>query len=328
MRLRAQVRRWLAASGLLPSKRRAPATWTEFCHVRLLGLIEQPRGLDKLEARRVVEACGFRCPRILRTFDSVAELDFDGLPDTFVLKPSSLAARRGVMVLQKALGGGRHRELFRRRYLTLNQIKDEQAEWQSLWSRREREPFKLIAEEWVVGENGPGQIPFDYKLYTIGHEVKFIAQYDRNVSPLAAAFFLNEFEPMEPSKYIVSTWKKISRGEPHVPDCWKDMIAAAKKISADLRTAFISVDAYATPDGPVIGELTVVPGGPYYGSMFGFTPEFDAELGRCWQEACRDLDLPLPEIAESTLASRKRPRLPHRLPSRAKSAPRAAQSPA
>ena len=297
--------------------KRAPASWTEYCHARLLGFVEQPR-FDKLETRRVVEACGYRCSTVLRVFDSAAELDFDGLPDAFVLKPSALAAKRGVMLLQRSVSGRQFRELFRRRYLTLDEIKAEQAAWQSLWSERGTGPCKLFAEEWVVGENGPGQIPFDYKLFTFAGTVKLIAQCDRNVKPAELAFFLDEFEPFDGTGRIVSTWRQMGRGVPYVPKCWQELIAAAKAISTYLRTGFISVDAYATPDGPVIGELTPVSGAAYYGKIFAFTLEFDAELGRCWEEANRTFGLPIPEIAESAFKVRKKPRMPRQLPGRKK----------
>ncbi|MGD9501109.1 MAG: ATP-grasp fold amidoligase family protein [Methyloceanibacter sp.] len=292
-------------------------SWSEFCHARLLGFVERPR-FDKLETRRVVEACGYRCSKVLRVFDRAAELDFDGLPDAFVLKPSTLAAKRGVMLLQRSVSGRQFRELFRRRYLTLDEIKAEQAAWQSLWGERGMGPCRLFAEEWVVGENGPGQIPFDYKLFTFGDTVKLIAQCDRNVVPAELAFFLDEFEPFDGTGRIVSSWKRMRRGVPHVPKCSEELIAAAKAISTYLRTGFISIDAYATPDGPVIGELTPVSGAAYYGQIFAFTPEFDAELGRCWREANRTFGLPIPEIAESDFNWRKRPRMPSRLPAGSK----------
>lgn len=300
--------------GASDEKKRAPANWTEFCQARFRNRLEQPR-FDKLGMRQVVEACGLRSPKILRVFNTAAELDFDGLPNAFVLKPINLASKRGVMVMHRAVKGRGFWELFRKRRLTLEAIKAEQAEWESLWYQRTEVPFLLVAEEWIAGENGQGRIPFDYKLYTFAGEVKFIIQLDRNVRPPAVAFFLNEFELFDYTGHVTSTWKHVSRGEPRIPACWREIVSAAKAISMHLRTAFISVDTYATAEGPVIGELTPVPGGPYYGRLFRFTPEFDAELGRYWEAANNKLGVMTPQLPERFFATKRKSRLPSRLPS-------------
>lgn len=300
--------------GASDEKKRAPANWTEYCHARFMGLLEQPR-FDKLGMRHVVEACGLRSPKILRVFNTAAELDFDGLPNAFVLKPINLASKRGVMVIRRAVDGRRFWERFRKRPLTLEAIKAEQAEWESLWYQRREGPFQLVAEEWIAGENGQGQIPFDYKLYTFAGAVKFIIQFDRNVTPPAVAFFLNEFELFDYTGHVTSTWKDISRGEPRIPIRWREIVSAAKEISTYLRTGFISVDTYATPEGPVIGELTPVPGGPYYGRLFRFTTEFDAELGRYWEATNKKLGVETPLLTESAFVTKKPPSMPSRLPS-------------
>jgi hypothetical protein len=56
-------------------------------------------------------------------------------------------------------------------------------------------------------------------------------------------------------------------------------------VTLKLKAAFISVDCYATPTGPVLGELTHTPGAPWYRNMFVFSDQFDQELGHAWKAA-------------------------------------------
>jgi hypothetical protein len=92
------------------------------------------------------------------------------------------------------------------------------------------------------------------------------------------------------------------------------MIAAASAISLKLRTGFVRVDMYATPDGPVIGELTKIPGAPYYARRWSFLPAFDEELGRAWAEANRRLNIEAPLIDDTVPLERKRTEVPLDLP--------------
>src|SRR5215207_4622582 len=45
-----------------------------------------------------------------------------------------------------------------------------------------------LAEEVVVGENGPGQTPYDYRFFTFGDQVRPVTQVNRNTSPTSAAY--------------------------------------------------------------------------------------------------------------------------------------------
>ena len=66
----------------------------------------------------------------------------------------------------------------------------------------------------------------------------------------------------------------------------------ARQVTLKLEAPFVSVDCFATPDGPMLGELTHTPGGPWYQGMYSFSPEFDLELGQAWRDALVRLGLP------------------------------------
>mgnify|MGYP001167134534 FL=1 len=64
-----------------------------------------------------------------------------------------------------------------------------------------------------------------------------------------------------------------------------EMLSIAARLSSLLKTPFISVDMYESTRGPVVGELTPAPGGPYYKKMYEFSQNYDIELGKAWERA-------------------------------------------
>lgn len=291
---------------------RIPITWTEHRHVVRGGKQRTGLKFDKTDVNRYAAASGLRAPAIFRTFDSPHSIRLGDLPGDFVLKPNELFGKRGVMLLKREENA--YFESLGRRSLTEKQIVDEQARWNRMRLRRGYRPLTYLAQERIYGEND-GDIPFDYKLYTFHGEVRFILQIDRNVSPPAAAFFIDEFETFEQSTRIESDWKLIVPGTPVVPACHREIVAAAKRLSIDLALPFVSIDTYATRDGPVIGEITPTPGAPYFGKMFRFTPAFDRDLGLAWTAAYRSLGLEPPLFDDDVKIEQARKRgLPSRLP--------------
>lgn len=153
-----------------------------------------------------------------------------------------------------------------------------------------------IVEEYIPGSKGRS-IPLDYKLYTVGGEVMFMLQVDRNTSPATMAFFGRDLRPLELGTEVYVPQIEALFGEHEPPENWADMEAAAKRIAAHLKTPFISVDLYTTGDEVILGELTTIPGAPYYGgTMFRFMPSFDRQLGEAWAAANCALGIPIPRI--------------------------------
>lgn len=246
----------------------------------------------------VANAIGARIPTIYREHSEPADIDDAGLPDAFVVKPNCMWSTKGVMVLRRRSKGVFH-DILSRKDVTLDKIIDTQLGWKEKWDSQPRsKPFATVIEEMVIGENGADQIPYDYKCYTFNGEVRFILQINRNVRPVALAFFLNEFATFNYSNHLKTPWKTVQRAEPVIPKCAKQIIEVASAASRYLKTPFVSVDTYASLSGPVIGELTRAPGGPYVGSMFRLKPKLDAEFGAAWRKACDELGEPHPKVVD------------------------------
>jgi hypothetical protein len=264
------------------SRQKVARTWRDLVYARFNDLDPYYKKMDKNEVRQVLTSARAPIPRILRRFASAASIDLGELPDAFVLKPSSLASRRGVMVLHRQADGSGFWDALHKIHRTEADIVTEQQKWETHVKDRRLE---FIAEERLIPEDGSNRIPADYKLYTFLDQVRFIIQFDRNASPTRAAFFINAFEEFDVSTRVRSRWNRIEAGVAQAPKCAGEMLELAARIGVALRTPFVSVDCYATPRGPVVGELTFTPGAPYYGRIFRFTREFSAELGAAWHEA-------------------------------------------
>lgn len=240
---------------------------------------------DKLRLHRYCEELGLPMPAIFATWSHPDEVDFAACPDTFVLKPSVMHSAWGVMVLERLAESSEFRELLTGRTLSQESIIREQ---RAVFDRcKYKGSYRIFAEERVFDDNMPAGVPLDYKVFCYYDRAMMIQQIDRNVSPNESAWFDEYFEPLNPAGHIVSDWTHIRQGKHVRPPQHDAMLEIAVSVTRALQTAFMRVDMFSSPRGPLIGELTPAPGGPYYGDWYRFTPEYDAELGEAWLRAER-----------------------------------------
>ncbi len=142
--------------------------------------------------------------------------------------------------------------------------------------------YKIIVEEWIIGGDDIGPIPADYKIYTFYGRTKMVFQLNRNIDPAGIAWFDGKFRLLRPGSMTFNP-KHFQPDWPVLPRDWRALLKVAKRVSLALRTPFVRVDLYASDRGPLLGELTLTPGG--LGNNYHPTPGFDAELGREWKHA-------------------------------------------
>lgn len=263
---------------------RHPSTFLDFLHSRK-GRFDKTRWLtQKSDFKHIAKASSVRYAKVLASFDTIPDIDLADLPDRFVLKPENLTSAAGVFLITR-LAADLYYDWMRRRPVDIGFIRTaiRQAE-----KSQKRESAGIIAEEFVSGENYG--IPFDYKLYTFHSGVAFILQIDRNTSPPSFAFFDGNFNKFGPGHIFVSL-ESVGLGRPALPSCAAALLTAAVSIVQGLGTPFASVDMYATPSGPVLGEVTYAPGGIYSGKMFVLSDEMDSRLGGIWAKDAEQLKL-------------------------------------
>ncbi len=188
---------------------------------------------------------------LLGVWDSFEEIDFNTLPDKFVLKTNH-GSGWNMVVPDKAALDKRSASRKFRRWLGTNFAFLEGLELQY----RDIVP-KLLAEEFI--ENGGNNL-YDYKIHCFSGEPKLIEYIGDRLSG----------DPRE--LYLDPEWKRVPQtdgvypryGEtPPKPEQLPEMLRIAKALSRDF--CYVRVDLYLPDDGRIrFGEMTFTPGSGKY----------------------------------------------------------------
>lgn len=211
---------------------------------------------DKYEVRQYIEK--IECEEILNeiygVYESVDEIDFDKLPDKFVLKCTHGCAYNIICFDKKILDI----EATKRK---LNKWLKETYGWATGELHYTKIKPRIICEKFIETENN--ELPVDYKFYCFNGICKGILVCSERIKKLKLNFFNSNWQEL---KYI----KDYERGSTDIkkPDNLKEMIKYAEKLSKDFK--FVRVDLYSNEDKIVFGELTFTPAcccAPYYSKL-------------------------------------------------------------
>ena len=220
---------------------------------------------DKYEVRKIVEKkVG---PHILNelhgVFESPDEIDFDSLPQSFVLKATH-GSGWNIIVRDKSV-------------LEIEKAKKKMEKWlEKNFYMKKREwaykniPPRIVCEKYM--ENKDGSLN-DYKFYCFNGNPLFMqVDFDR-YSGHFRAFYDPEWQKLD---FFIAKSRKVRHCEKEYkrPDCLTEMVKIARALSSDF--TFARVDLYEVDGKTVFGEVTFYPknGGGR------FSPEYwDAEFG-------------------------------------------------
>lgn len=265
--------------------------WTEYQGLRVSGKEKTNVAWwvnDKIKLNKFLTDNRIPTPKIFEVWSMPEDIQLNNVEyDNFVLKPSNMHSSAGVMVL-KRLDEDNFFDSLNNRYLTKEQIISEQVKVHDRC--KFKGSYKIFAEEKIISPNQNFEVPLDYKIFCFYGRPMLVSQYDRNPTPKQAAWFDGEFSPLDLESCIISDWKMIELGDNVLPIAYKEMLDIAAKTSLLVKSPFMRVDMYSSLRGPLVGELTPAPGGPYYGNMYKFTDKFDAEMGEAWQDAVKRMD--------------------------------------
>lgn len=225
--------------------------------------LEYSKMVDKYEAKKYV-ANIIGEEHIIPTlalYDEVNEINFDALPNQFVLKCTHNSGGLVICTDKSKLD-------FKEAKRKLNQSLEK-----NYYNRNREWPYKnvkarIIAEQYIEDESG-WQLK-DYKIFCFNGEPKFIeVDYDRYVKHKLNVYDLDwnfmDFYMTSPNDKDVIIPK---------PKQLEKMLDYARKLSAGV--TFLRVDLYSIGDKIYFGELTFHPGS----GMIDFHPkEYDRKLG-------------------------------------------------
>lgn len=228
-----------------------------------------PKCVDKYEVREYLESKGFgsllnECYGVYNTVD---EIDFDKLPNSFVLKNTLGSGGNSVIVVPD------------KSKLDIEATKNEMRQWFVLQTGLSREWVyhvgkpRIIAEKFLEGgEHGL----IDYKFFSFYGKIDYLYVIcDRTLGGLASFAIVDK-------NYNLMDITRV--GEPHMeelpakPENFDEMLEIASQMSKDFPC--LRVDFYNVGGKIVFGELTFYTASGYV----AFEPdEFDFELGKLFK---------------------------------------------
>lgn len=203
---------------------------------------------DKFLIREYVKSKGIsdkNLPKLLKVYNNANEIDFNDLPNKFVLKCSH--------------GCGFNIVCQDKKKLNKNEAIKKLKKWQKTkFGFVTAEPHythikpTLYCEEFI--ENDNGGFPNDYKLYCFNGEPKVVLVCSERSKQLKLNFF-----DMQWKELMIGTENYRSQKQIHKPKQFDEMIKIAKKISKEF--PFVRVDFYEYRNKAILGEMTFTPAG-------------------------------------------------------------------
>lgn len=197
-------------------------------------------------------------------WDNVEDIDFDMLPDKFVIKVN-WSSGFNIIVKDKTQLDIEHAKLKLNRWMkpASNSYYDT-----FNWGYKNMKPI-IYAEPYI--EQIDGQV-YDYKFFMCNGEFKFmfVATDRNNGAGLTHDFFDDKFEYL-PFDY---GGRLHAKPRPSKPQNYNKMIELAEKLSKPF--PFVRVDFYEVDNKVYLGEMTFYPGG---GTLFFDPVEWDYRLG-------------------------------------------------
>lgn len=234
--------------------------------------------LSKQTCYALARSHGVATPTVFGVWDEPADIAWDELPDTFVLKTNRGAASRGVFPCR------REGDLLRIAGVDAPVHPDDLVERITRIRSAGKVMYPVFAEEWLsTATTEPPELPVDIKLDaffgTVGLiRLRTVPKHGHGV-PTLVRYLSRTGEDLGD----ISEDRQVSADIP-IPDDLDGLVEVAERLSAATRSAFIRVDLYETTRGIVFGELTPIPGHRLY-----FTGGMDEKLGELWEDAQRRL---------------------------------------
>ena len=210
--------------------------------------------IDKYEFKNYIKEKlgeGYTIP-LIGIYDSINEIDFTKLPNSFVIKITNQGSAQGVKIIKDKT----KMNIDKLKY----ELSDLMQNWNSIYwycfSRgyKDIKP-RIIAEEYIEQENG--QL-CDYKFHCFHGEIKIILAVKDRI-----------FGKGHKMSFLTPDWKELNihRGDANLitkvekPAAFDEMVKIAQKLSAPF--PFVRVDFYNAKGKVYVGELTFTPMGGF-----------------------------------------------------------------
>ena len=237
------------------------------------------RLMHKSNLKAFCDQIGVPAPAEIARFESVSDIDLNGLPDRFVLKPAFASTAEGVMLLER--DGSRYYDAMSKKYWSDDEIVQlQQRIFEKYSGVRNR---VTLAEQRVDCSEGLA-IPADYKFLGFQGEIGIIIRIDRTKDKLAMSYYDGNFVPIVDERVRFNS--DIADRESKLPPAdWRRLLNLARRVSVAVPTPCARIDLFSDANGPLLGEITLTPGSFYYAAGHTLTGAEDERLGLLWEQA-------------------------------------------
>lgn len=188
---------------------------------------------------------------LLGVWDRFEDIDFESLPDRFVLKCNH-GSGMNIIVNDKALFD---KESARKQ---INKwLNTDYAFQNGLELQYDGIPRKIMAEEYIEQENG--QL-YDYKVHVFNGRaeiIQVIGDRDFTNHKGKEAFFNTNWEPIEVASHTYDSYERL----PEKPKNLQPLVSLANTLGEDFR--YVRVDLYDINGVILFGEMTFTPASGY-----------------------------------------------------------------
>ena len=228
---------------------------------------EKTRFADKYLVREwIKETIGERyLVPLLGVWDRFEDIDFDKLPENYVLKCNHGSGMN--LVVKNNLDKEKARELFDK-WMNTNY-----AFRAGLEMHYADMPRKIIAEKYI--EEMDGSL-YDYKIHCFGGEPKFIQCIGDRDLKKHTGYQMNYDTEWHELDWTFEDYPRFPY-EVAKPVCLDEMLDVAKKLSAGF--SYVRVDLYEIKGNVLFGEMTFTPASGNYRYQGSFTRDVDMRLG-------------------------------------------------
>lgn len=203
---------------------------------------------DKYLVRQYVEKCG--CSNILNTllgvWDSPDQINWDELPDKFVLK-WNFGSGYNLVCSDKSTFD------IKQAVKTLKKWGKKQYHLQCSELHYKYAPKKIVCEKYL--ETKQGFFPRDYRIYCGNGEPKllYVSQHIPGKSDMVRVFTDLDWNVLD-----IGDSMKYKDFIQNKPVCFNEMLECCRKLSRDFQ--FVRVDLYDYNNTVIFGEMTFTPG--------------------------------------------------------------------
>ncbi len=263
-----------------PRNYRDPRTYTDFLHqIRERNVLRSQFDSDELwrccrywqrslsnkwNAREFAERHGLRVPELYWHGRNLSRLDFNALPECFVIRPTFGHSHHGVFVVCDGVNLLSGTKVSRRDVLRA-----------SAGRARRLLMGPVLVEEFVGDARPHARLPLELKLHMFNERVGAVSRRERSSAegqPLSGRFYSASWQPFSDPMNL-----KCSLADPVPAPSWlPELLRAGKRLGQAYGT-YVRVDFLVAGDRVVFGEFATTPGG-------GWTAFADEYFGRLWQE--------------------------------------------